>query len=230
MRVRLRASVFDSRGLVERDAVQRDAAVGDLHRVGFAGVHPRLAVLRVPVASPVDQLAGAVADDPVARIAQQPLVLGRLHVDVGAGVDQLDHRTHLVRPTARLELTALDEEVEEVRMRLQPAVLDPPHERSRALRGASTDRSAMHAPSMAAFPTCTTCVIGQVRDEADSPRRLLLQVPAEAAGEVEHVDVVERDAVVAEDNVQAGDVGALGLRQLVDVAFEEVHVVRRGRA
>ena len=49
-----------------------------------------------------------------------------------------------------------------------------------------------------------------------------LQMAAEAARQIEHVDVVELDAVVAEHDLQPGDVGALRLRQLVDVALEEI--------
>ena len=54
-----------------------------------------------------------------------------------------------------------------------------------------------------------------------------VEVPAEAAGQIEDVDLVEVDAVAREDDVQAGDVGALGLRQLVDVALQEVDAVSR---
>ena len=62
-----------------------------------------------------------------------------------------------------------------------------------------------------------------VGNQADPFGGVDVQVAAEAAGQVEHVELVETDAVVIEDDVQAGDVGALGLRQFVDVAFGEVN-------
>jgi hypothetical protein len=46
-------------------------------------------------------------------------------------------------------------------------------------------------------------------------------MPPEPAGEIEDVDVVEADAEVAHDGLQAGDVRPLGLRQLVYVALKQ---------
>ena len=46
-------------------------------------------------------------------------------------------------------------------------------------------------------------------------------MPPEAAAEVEDADVVEIEAILAEDYVQARHVGAFGLRQFVDVALRE---------
>src|ERR1700749_1930104 len=50
-----------------------------------------------------------------------------------------------------------------------------------------------------------------------------MQMTAEAAGKVEQVDAVEVDAVGGEDYVQPGNVGALGLRQLVHIALKKVN-------
>ena len=46
-------------------------------------------------------------------------------------------------------------------------------------------------------------------------------MPAKAAREVEHVELRVIDAVLGKCNLQAGDIGALGLGQRVDVAFVE---------
>src|SRR5688572_30524014 len=126
----------------------------------------------------------------------------------------------------RLELTALDEEVEEARMRLQPAVFDALYERFqlRALRlREQGDARALDGR----VADLHDAVVRQVRDQADPLRRVDLQVPPETAGEVKHVDVVERDPVVADDGLQPRDVRALGLRQLVHVALEEEDVAGR---
>jgi len=68
-------------------------------------------------------------------------------------------------------------------------------------------------------------VVRQVRNEPDPPRRVDVQVAAEAAREIEDVDVVEREAVFVEHHLQSRDVRALGLRQLVDVALREEDAV-----
>ena len=83
----------------------------------------------------------------------------------------------------------------------------------------------MHAPSIAALPTWTIFASGMFGISPMRRDASTLEMPAEPAGEVEDVDVVEADAVVVEDDLQAGDVRALGLGQLVHVAFEEEDVV-----
>ena len=68
-------------------------------------------------------------------------------------------------------------------------------------------------------------VRGKIRNEADALGRFHADMPAKAAGEIEDLDLVEIDAVFAEDGVQTRGVGALGLRQFIDVAFEKVDAV-----
>ena len=92
-------------------------------------------------------------------------------------------------------------------MRFEAAVFDSAHERfddrsllQREERDTRTfDGRIAHLHDLA---------IGQIGNQADTPRRVLLQVPSEAAREVERIDGIKRDAEAAEDDVQAGDVGA----------------------
>ena len=70
-------------------------------------------------------------------------------------------------------------------------------------------------------------VRGKIWNEADALGRFHADMPAKAAGEKEDFDLVEIDAVFAEDGVQTRGVGALGLREFVDVAFQEVDAVLR---
>src|SRR5207248_8045420 len=84
----------------------------------------------------------------------------------------------------RLELAPLDEEVEERRVCLQPAVLDAPNERlqlaplrHREQRDARTlDRRVAHLHHL---------LVGQIRHEPDAASRVEREMTAEAAGEVE---------------------------------------------
>src|SRR5207253_4778771 len=68
-------------------------------------------------------------------------------------------------------------------------------------------------------------LIRDVRNQTDALGRVDAQVPAEPAGEVEDLDLVEVNAVILEDDLQAGDIGALRLRQLVHIALEEKNLV-----
>ena len=107
-------------------------------------------------------------------------------------------------------------------MRFQPAMF---HALAPALpvpAASIFESSAMHAPSIAALPTCTIFASGRFGNQPDALRRLDLQMPPETAGQIEDIDVVEVDAVVAEHHLQARDIRALGLRQFVDIAFQEV--------
>jgi hypothetical protein len=79
-------------GAGKRHPVEAHGGVRDLQRLESARVDPWLPVARIPVAGPLDQFSGPVPDDPVTRVAQQPLVLGRRHVDLGIRIDELDHR------------------------------------------------------------------------------------------------------------------------------------------
>ena len=49
---------------------------------------------------------------------------------------------------------------------------------------------------------------------------------SKSAGKIEHRHIVEREAIVAEHHMQAGDVGSLRLGQFVDVALEEEQIAR----
>ena len=49
-------------------------------------------------------------------------------------------------------------------------------------------------------------------------------MPAESSGEIEDFDVVEVDAIARKNGVQAGDVGAFGLGQFIDVALKQINV------
>ena len=168
-----------------------------------------------------------------ARIPEQPRVLGGLHVDSRSGVDDLDHRVDLVLASTGLNWQPSTKKSKKSGMRLEPAMLDAFSRALRARRRLARESSAIVAPSIAALPTWT--ILSSARFGI-SPMRFdaaRLQVPAEAAGEIEHVDVVELDAVLAEHDLQPGDVGALGLRQLVDVALEKVEAalgIERDRA
>ena len=105
-------------------------------------------------------------------------------------------------------------------MSLQPAVFHalhqafervaPGHREKRDARALDRRVADLHDPS-----------VRKVRNQADPFGRLFLQVPSEPTGKIKHRHVVEREAIVAEHHVQAGDVGSLGLGQFVDVALEK---------
>ncbi len=62
-------------------------------------------------------------------------------------------------------------------------------------------------------------LVAQVGHEADAAGGVDVEVAREAAGQVEAIDPVQRHAVGRGQDAQARGVGALGLRQLVDVGF-----------
>src|SRR4051794_40500105 len=113
----------------------------------------------------------------------------------------------------RLELTSFDEVVEELRMRLETAVLDALHQllELAALR----HRQQRHARALdGCVADLYDLAVGDVGDQADSLRRVDLQVATEASREIEDVDVVEGETVFIEHDLKSRDVRALGLREL----------------
>src|SRR5689334_12676552 len=110
-------------------------------------------------------------------------------------------------------------------MRLQPAVLDPPDQRLQL--AASPPRQERHARAFDGRVAGLHYAIGRnIRDQADALRGRYLEVAPESAREIEDVDGIEVHAVTVEHHLQSGDVRALGLRQLVDVALEKVQRAR----
>ena len=92
----------------------------------------------------------------------------------------------------RLELAAVDEEVEEPRMRLEAAVLDPPAPVSSSSARFARESSAMRRAFDRRVADLDDLRSGRFGIRPMRCAASTSQVPAEPAGEVEHVDVVER--------------------------------------
>src|SRR4051795_5994868 len=123
----------------------------------------------------------------------------------------------------RLELTPLDEEVEELRMRLESAMLDPLDEFFQLLAFRAREQCETRALD-GGVADLHHFLVRQVRDQADAPRRLHLQVSPETAGQIEDIDRFERQAQRVEEDLKAGDVRALRLGQFVHIALAEVDI------
>ena len=151
------SSVLCSRLLVKATPSMRMESPAISRALCLPRIKPRPAVFRVPVARPIRQFASPALELPAARIAQQPHILllaARPHQAACRPVRSLRlpgawNRLH------GLELAAFHKEIEETRMRFQPAMLAPSSP-APPIPAASTSKAARCvAPSMAVLPACT---------------------------------------------------------------------------
>lgn len=116
------------------------------------------------------------------------------------------------------ELAALDKEIEKSRVRFQPAMRDPFHERLQLRPLGAREQCDARAFDRGVADLQNFFRI-DVGDESDALRRIEVEVAPETTGEVEDAEGGIVDAVFRERDLQAGDVGALRLRQCVDVGL-----------
>src|SRR4051812_11140302 len=129
--------------------------------------------------------------------------------------------SHLSSGFCRPELTPVDKEIEEIWMALEPPVLDLLDQQFQLFTpraGNECDRRAFQRR----VTDLHDLIVGDIGDQADPLRCARLEMPAEAACQIEHRYILESNAVIAEHHPQPGDVGALCLRELVDVLFEKI--------
>ena len=84
------------------------------------------------------------------------------------------------------------------------------------------ESNAMVAPSIAVLPACTIFAESRL---GTSPIRFdasTFDMPPKPSRQIKNVDIVEVDSVARKDDVQSSDIGALGLGQLVHVAFQQI--------
>src|ERR1035438_2588683 len=124
-----------------------------------------------------------------------------------------------------LKLAPLHKIVEKGRVRFQPAVLHPRHQLLEFPAPGQRQQGDARAFNRRVAHLYDPRV-WEVGNQPDAARGVYLQVAAEPAGQIEYLDLVEADAVLAAHHLQARYVRALGLRQLVDVAFEKEDIVR----
>src|SRR5581483_11172969 len=67
--------------------------------------------------------------------------------------------------------------------------------------------------------------VRNIGNEPNALRRFDVQMPPKAASQVKNVDIVEANAILIENDAQAGHVRALGLGEFVDVALGEIDLV-----
>src|SRR3954464_6448618 len=127
---------------------------------------------------------------------------------------------------SRPELTSIDEEVEKMRMRFEAAVHDPANQRLELLAPRprhECDRRSFERR----VADLHDLLVGEVGNEPDALRRTFLEMPPESARQIEHRHVLEWNPILAENDLQSGDVGTFRLSQLVDVLLEKIDVAVR---
>ena len=194
----------------ERDAVDTDLVEADrgaCHRqtLSLSRIHPRTPIRGVPVACPGGQFAGASGHPHLGFFKPGGKPSSRWYSAAHPPAPRSG--VHFFHPPAswlvlRFELAAFDEEVEESRgvfrggnARPLDRALPAPALRGREQRDARAFDRRRCPPARSSRR--------EVGNQPDAARRCHLQVAAEPAGQIEHVDLVEVDAVLAEHHLQA---------------------------
>ena len=124
----------------------------------------------------------------------------------------------------RFELTPFDEEVEKIRMRFESAVFNVFHQLLElSTFGLRKQRNAR--PFDRGVANLHDFSVRQMGNQADTTRCFCFQMAPKTAGQIETIDVGKSNAVIVKDDLQTSDVGAFGLRKLVDVALGEENPV-----